>query len=340
MRYLAMIDVFVSITGILMGCDESILHVNLGREFSLRKVAFEDLSFKNKITDAQGRLDYPYYGSRILDGTKEFFICIEKNSSFQINGPQITGETHQVFISKDIMCDEEIEAYTNQEMEYLHKIISLLRIYKAGNISLGNMFFTYRYVSLGFVSNTQNVERININQNIADSRKYTLTPDEATSCNSFILQNINNTFALLKNSIEEFSWGLTQNDIATGFEQYTTALEMTLLSQNQQGKKQALANRTAVLIGSNQAEVSYFHQKMLDFYRFRSESLHEGDGRNITITELHEMETIVRLVLQKCLIRCNTELAHNPHISWATIKANQITDLKNQVIILQAQGLL
>ena len=40
---------------------------------------------------------------------------------------------------------------------------------------------------------------------------------------------------MLKNSIEEFSWGLEQIDIPTGFEQYTTTLEMTLLPSNKLG---------------------------------------------------------------------------------------------------------
>ena len=37
----------------------------------------------------------------------------------------------------------------------------------------------------------------------------------------------------------------------------------------------------------------------MNFYRFRSESLHEGNDSNITDTELHDLENITREVLKK-----------------------------------------
>ncbi len=145
---------------------------------------------------------------------------------------------------------------------------------------------------------------------------------------------------MLKDSIDEFSWGLEQIDIPTGFEQYTTTLEMTLLPQNQPGKKQMLANRISAMLGSTPTEIQQIHQKVLNFYRFRSESLHEGDGSNITDSELHDLENITREVLKKCLIRSKIEYTSNSNIIWKEIKDMIMNDLILQVNLLKNTGVL
>lgn len=144
----------------------------------------------------------------------------------------------------------------------------------------------------------------------------------------------------MKDSIDEFSWGLEQIDVPTGFEQYTTALEMTLLPQNQSGKKQMLANRISAMLGNTPVEVQQLHQKVLNFYRFRSESLHEGDGSNITDSELHDLENITREVLKKCLIRCKIEYDSNSDVTWNEIKDMIMNDLIAQVTSLKNAGIL
>lgn len=145
---------------------------------------------------------------------------------------------------------------------------------------------------------------------------------------------------MLKNSIDEFSWGLEQIDVPTGFEQYTTALEMTLLPQKQPGKKQMLANRISALLGNTPTEVQQIHQKILNFYRFRSESLHEGNGSNITDSELCELENMTREVLKKCLKRCKSEYDSNSSITWDVIKEKIMNELIVQITLLKNLGVL
>lgn len=79
---------------------------------------------------------------------------------------------------------------------------------------------------------------------------------------------------------------------------------------------------------------------MLKFYRFRSEFLHEGDGTNISEAELHSLEEYARHVLQKCLLHCNTESAHNAGVVWPKIKKHLIDNLKKQVIAAKNTGTL
>ena len=92
-----MIDVSVSIAGILMCCDESLYDVNLGRGYTIEKCDFEDLPFKESITDEKGYLDTDYFGSRIFKQGKMYFVCIKKE--------EIPGE---------LCCFESIDS-TNEE---------------------------------------------------------------------------------------------------------------------------------------------------------------------------------------------------------------------------------
>ena len=89
---------------------------------------------------------------------------------------------------------------------------------------------------MGFIKNTLDHSSHNETRNTIANEKFTLNEAEIVACNQWINDYCNVPYALLKNSIDEFSWGLEQIDVPTGFEQYTTALEMTLLPQNQPGK--------------------------------------------------------------------------------------------------------
>ncbi len=334
-----MINAELTVSGIIMCCDESIVGLNLGRGYTIRKLALGSLPFKDRITNGQGTLNADYYGSRLIKDGTVYFMCICKETKIQIEGPRFTGGM-QVFTDKEMMCEEEISQHANDEMQYLNQVINLLRLFKAGNIGFADVFFTYKFKMLGIMDNTVNNSSYNKTRNTIDARRYVLSTQEIGACNQFIVDFIGAPYVLMENSINEFAWGLEQIDVATGFEQYTTALEMTLLAQNQTGKKQALANRVAAMLGSNQADIIALHQKMIDFYRYRSESLHEGDGSNITLSELQDMEEIVRQVLKVCLIRCKREISQNSCVTWETIKNALIADLMNQVINLKAQGIL
>ena len=198
------------------------------------------------------------------------------------------------------MCEDKFEQYMKEERRYLYERINLLRLFKPGNIGFRDVFFRYSFTVMGFENM---VEHCSYNQtrNFIDSRKFTLSEEEIVSCNQWLNDYCNAPYTLLKESIDEFSWGLEQDDTPTGFEQHITALEMTLLPQNQTGKKQMLANRISAMLGNSPAEIQQLYQKVMNFYRFRSESLHEGNDSNITDTELHDLENITREVLKKSL---------------------------------------
>lgn len=290
-----MIDVQVSIDGIVMYCDESVANISLGNGYNITKCKLDDLPYKARIVDGNGNISINYLGSRMIDNGDVSFMCLHKADTHQI---VFQAELNKIITDRDTMCEEQLYAYKDREMEYLRKKFSLLRLYKGGNIGCKEIFFVHKFTVMGFINNTQNQTDDSVTRNIVDDRLYSLNEKEIADCNNFIQQYDGKEYDLLYECIQEFIWGLEQTDIPTGFEQYTTALEMLLLKKNQSNKKQALSKRIAVLLGDTPEEVFSIYEKMSSFYRYRSESLHEGNGKNITKNELIELEDITRKTLQ------------------------------------------
>jgi len=333
------VDVQVTIDGIVLYCDESVSALQLGNGYTIQKAYLDDIPFKNKITDGNGKVVISYLGSQRQDETGPFFMCLHKDDTYQVQLPElVSGVT---YTDNDFRCSDQLENYHNNEMEFLHKTFSLLRVYKKGNIGFKEVYMEHRFSAMGgFINNTEKQTSDNVTRNVTDSTIFTLTPEEVILCNQFLQDYSGQEYALLKSCIDEFVWGLEQVDLPTGFEQYTTALEMIFLQKNQQGKKEVLSKRVAVLLETDPAKVRVLYDKMKDFYRYRSDSLHEGDGRNISATELKETEEIVRHVLCKYLGLCKVAIFTNPSVTWNAVKDNKINDLKSAVQAAIAAGTL
>ena len=74
------------------------------------------------------------------------------------------------------------------------------------------------------------------------------------------------------------------------------------------------------MLESDTQRIQDLYNKMKDFYRYRSESLHEGNGQNITVSELKDLEEIVRRVLVKYLGFCKVAIQTAPTVTWDIIK--------------------
>lgn len=322
-------QVHALINGIILYCDESVLGIDLGNGFVLEKQYLDNLSFKSKITDGEGKLALNYLGSQLEDENGIYFICIKKDDTYEIDTPEI--RPGMWLTDRDIMCEDQINDYKQKQMRYLHKIFSLLHLFKKGNIGFVQLFFEQMYTAMGFITNNVKQTDNSVSKNVVDQTLYTLTDHEVMLCNTFLTKYDDAVYKMLKDNIDEFVWGLEQIDIPTGFEQYTTALEMTMLAKDQKNKKETLAKRVAILLETNPADRKALYDKMKDYYRYRSESLHEGDGQNITKTELVELEEVVRRVLVKYLDYCKVEISANPSITWKQIKANKINEMMADV---------
>lgn len=324
-------DVHVDIAGIIMCCDESVAHINIGNNYCIKRIKVDDLPFKKDIVDGKGNLSTDYYGSRLIENGSTYFMCLTKEEDVQIEEHQID-ITKRIFTDEDFAIDKDVEPYKDSENSYLNEVFNLLRLFKDGNIGLRDVFFTFRHQS-GIMKNTSRQHVRQQTRNVIDDRKFELTEEETRECNAFLNSFLGKPYELLKKSIEEFSWGKEQVDIETGFEQYTTALEMTLLTHNQQGKKECLSKRIAVMLKSSPSDIDGMYHKIKHFYRYRSESLHEGVEGNISLEELHEMEDIVRSVLRWCLDKATINLLSNSSISAEELKTGIIDELKQKVAI-------
>lgn len=332
-----MIDVSVTISAIIMCSDESISSVNVGNGYTIKKILFDDFPFKDNVVDGKGLLSTDYFNSRLFENDNLYFMCIQKEDTFQVDDPEIKS----YMTDKDFECKPALEAYKNEEVKYLNGFFNLCRILKEGNIGYKDLFFRFKHSCLGgLIKNTFNMTSSIQTRNTIDNRFFSLSANEVADLNRFITEYSNEPYDILKECIDEFIWGLEQVDLPTGFEQYTTTLEMILLPKNKDGKKQMLANRVAALLGTNNTEIQNLHQKMLNYYRFRSESLHEGDGSNISDNEIKELENITRQILILCLKQCKQELANSSSVTLDTVKDKIRTDAVNKVLSLQASGIL
>lgn len=334
-----MSQVSVTIDGVLLHCDDSIAGVDIGNGYHIEKCYLESFPYKSKITDGDGKLTIDYLGSQRHDDGGIYFMCIHKDDSYEITPPQL--KPGIVLTNNDMMCGEQLEAYKDRETKYLHRQFSLLHLFKAGNIGYVQLYFVHNFsVMGGFINNKMKQTDNSVTKNTIEETTYTLLPDEVNECNRFLRLTTEAVYLLLKPSIDEFVWGLDQVDNATGFEQYTTALEMTMLATGQQGKKEALSKRVAVLLETDTEKIQELYSKMKNFYRYRSESLHEGNGDSITPVELKDLESIVRRVLYNYLAFCKSSLASDNAITWGEIKASKIAVLKTQVEAAKAAGVL
>lgn len=333
-----MAKVNVTIDGIILHCDNSVANINIGNGYRIEKKYFSDLPYKNKITDGEGKLTINYLGSQMKDEKGIYFMCLHKEDDYEIRLPEV--KSGIALTNDDLMCEQQLSEYKQKEMNYLHKVFSLLHLFKKGNIGFVQMFFVHKFTIFGFINQNMKQTDNSISKNVIEDTLFSLSISEIAECNTFLSSVSTQEFNLIKDNIDEFIWGLEQSDVSTGFEQYTTALEMTLLAKGERGKKEALSKRVAVLLESDTQRIQDLYNKMKDFYRYRSESLHEGNGQNITVSELKDLEEIVRRVLVKYLEFCKVAIQTAPTVTWDTIKRDKIYDLKNSVSTVISSGIL
>lgn len=324
-----MTKVNVTIDGIILHCDNSVSNIEIGNGYNIEKKYLSDLSYKNKIVDGEGKLIINYLNSQMEDENGVYFMCLHKNDCYEIQLPEIKNGI--AFTDNALMCEQQLSEYKQNEMNYLYKVFSLLHLFKKGNIEFVQIFFVHKFTILGFINQTMKQTDSSISKNFIQNTLFSLSDSEILECNAFLSRVSIEEFNLIKDNIDEFIWGLEQSDIPTGFEQYTTALEMTLLAKGERGKKEALSKRVAVLLESDRQKAQNLYNKMKNFYRYRSESLHEGNGQNITLLELKDLEEIVRRVLVKYLEFCKTAILTDSTVTWDIIKRNKIFDLKKSV---------
>ena len=68
-----MSQVTVTIDGVLLHCDDSIAGVDIGNGYHIEKRYLENIPYKNKLTDGDGKLTIDYLGSQLHDDDGVYF---------------------------------------------------------------------------------------------------------------------------------------------------------------------------------------------------------------------------------------------------------------------------
>lgn len=159
--------------------------------------------------DGRGQLTIAYLSSVRSDENGKYLLCLKKDDSYQIEN-SLKGPG--VYTNKDMRCDDQVDAYNQQENEYLHKVFSLLHLFKEGNIGTKQLFLDHTF-SLGIINNKLNHTSDNVTRNITDERVFSLLPEEVSPCNQFLIEYSGQEYLLLKDCIDEFVWELAQIDV-------------------------------------------------------------------------------------------------------------------------------
>ena len=156
----------VTIDGIILHCDNSVASIDLGNGYKIEKKYFSDLPYKNKITDGEGKLTINYLGSQMKDEKGIYFMCLHKEANYEIQLPEV--KSGIALTNVDLMCEQQLSEYKQKEMNYLHKMFSLLHLFKKGNIGFVQIFFVHRFTIFGFIN--QNIKQTDnsISKNIIE----------------------------------------------------------------------------------------------------------------------------------------------------------------------------
>lgn len=354
-------NIGVKINAILLHTDESILGVSIGNGYKVEKVQVNnEFAFFNNIVDGKGKLKVDYFGSKLVElepnGDENIFLVrFFKDDLLSIEPPTLQSGINDLDSIFDF--EEQIKGYYEKEFGFLNNAVTLFQLFKRGNIGIREVNARFKYTVLG-VTTQNNINSSIHDANIVRPNKYSLNSNEIIDINKFVNKHIradsfdrsrqitggnycvSKEFEMLTPISNKFTFGLKQIELSAGFEQFITAMEMLLLKKDERGKKEILSKRTASLLGSNNAEVINIYNNMRNYYSYRSESLHEGDGSNITMNKLGELENIVRESIKKYLIYCENEIMLKPNVTWEEIKSKKISDLKNLVVNYKSNGIL
>ena len=76
-----MSTVSVTIDGIILNCDDSILSVNIGNGYTMKKVYLSEFPYKDRIMDARNNLNIEYINSQKEDENGKYFFCLCKEDT-------------------------------------------------------------------------------------------------------------------------------------------------------------------------------------------------------------------------------------------------------------------
>lgn len=315
---------------LILGCDDAVLYIDFLNDYKVESINIDDFSYKRQITDGTGKLLF-HYDKRLNPVRDNNYFRLFKDRKDLIT---ITMEPYKQYSipNKDMLA--KMGEIKEREERYIYRIVNLLRIFKHGYIGIKHIFLEQE-ITFG-MKYSYNDMILNENRSAVDKDYFTLTKNEIISCNKFIRDNYTVIYDVMENIIDLFNFALDQIGIETEFEKLISALETMLLNKGEQGKKEVLAKRVAVMVGRDDYEISKIYNKMKAFYKYRSESTHEGKYVNINSVNRKELEELTRSVIKNYFEICQDKLLTCPTIIWDKVKRENVITIKSKVATKQS----
>lgn len=319
------ITINISVSIPLIG-DESIMLVQPPENFSFRKIHLDDYAHKDRITDHRGQV-LTEYMSAINAEEKPYIVCLEQNTSRIVKHDK---PVNSIAFMNGSDFDELIAPIHDEIEAEVLRFFSLLHLFKEGEVARKHSFYFFT-TQEGICK----IDRVVVFDavDIITLIRYpmVITPAEVPALND-LLYNHKQACRMLKPIvIDELEYTYHTLDDATNYKNMMTPLEVMFLHNDYGDKKVMLSKRMAVFLGSSDAEMKSIYDDVKDYYRDRSEAVHEGSVTQITRASVDKLRRLVREAAKKYISVIEQVLATDPTKTFDEIKTIQIAYLKSIV---------
>ena len=169
----------------------------------------------------------------------------------------------------------------------------LLRLFKEGNVVLA---YSFLYHVRDMEPRVVTVVR---EYPIADTTRFTLTPDEVSEAQSF-MESVSLPLPQvhLQLAFESFEFSYEIHDISLAFLSLMIAMEVLLQKSNHELRYRVSRN-TGVLLGQDRSRGEAIFMEMRDLYDKRSKLVHMGDRSSVTREDVLKLRHYVRETIKE-----------------------------------------
>lgn len=326
----------VKMIAIVLGATNSLLDLELPFGYHLKRMKLKDVSIKDDILSASGRLDTKYIASNLSDDDNPEFIFISKEENMTIPA--------KYFVLSEMMTGNEqayayfdsIQSTWNHE---LFLIIFFLHLCKEGNIEIADKYFTF----------TANYGCNNIRRNGKSSLDLPISVyddlyewdnnrkniyQELISLSGEILEEMQDVFG-------RFDRGYSASRFDDAYKNLVTLSEILLIGYNSNDKrgdkKIKFSNRITAAL-ANDAEARDMQALAKKCYKDRSDETHEGKNDNIDKDTLSELRCLVRRIIIDFVHYYKSNYAELSDKSFAGAKRDYVKALLVRVEYLKDNG--
>ena len=275
--------------GLLANVDPSILNLKLEYGFEVNKIPFADALFYLSLLDGVGENNKAtftkLFNNKIISNESIYFI----SKTF----PDLSKNDGKDFYMKD----------KKLVYEYLLPIMSLLRLFKEGNICIPLRYYYFFYP--GPVKFREDYD----SASIIVEEPFKIVKSEVKEINEFIHSvklPVNHDYLGL--ALETFELSYSTEHLNLNFLNLMNSLEILFNpGKDVKNKKHNIADNAAKLLAKSKEQLLDLYNQFILYYDIRSKITHEGRS-NINEDDLLILRNHVRESIKKCIkLDCEKE---------------------------------